>query len=348
MTAAYPSATNTYVPNQGATDMLTVNFSRNVKKFAVNKYAQILPVKQMRGYYNVITVEEAGRVLYADGRDMVWYDGSPWPERNDGTESFEFKQFTTIRYAPGFNLGDLTIEQTDWNILQTNLAIHTQRLMTLRTQQVWSALTNTGNYDASNFATVAAIPGNTGNWAQSTVSRQDIKRSLNYAFEQIQLGTLSAVQNDDIHQVFGPTVAAAVGESQEIADYLKSSPAALATIRGELPGGYASYNMPSMLYTYPVVVETTSKVTSNKGAATTARSFVADSTSAVMCSRVGALVSPTAGPSFTTCMIMSFQEMIVEQLSDVNNKRQLGRLIDNYKAVVTAPASGFVFVSPIG
>lgn len=347
MTAVYPSGSNTYVPSQAATNMLTINFSRNVNQFAVNKYIQILPVKQMTGYYAKITVEEAGRLVYADGRDMVWYDGSPWPERNDGTESFEFAQYFATRYAPGFNLGDLTIEQTGWDILNQHMGIHAQRLMTLRTQKAWTALTTTGNYDSSNYATVSAISGNTGTWAQSTVARQDIKRSLNYAFQQIQLGTLSAVKAEDLHLVFGPAVAEGIAESQEFAAYLAQSPAALAAFRGELPGGYSGgYNMPSKLYTYDTIVEDTAKVTTNKGVTTT-RAFVADSTRAVMTARVGSLVSPMAGPSFTTCMMMAYQEMLVETMADPNNKRQLGRVIDNYDMVVTAPASGFVFVTPV-
>ena len=47
MTAAYPSAQNTFIRDHDATNKMVIDFARNVNKFAVNKYTQTVPVKKI-------------------------------------------------------------------------------------------------------------------------------------------------------------------------------------------------------------------------------------------------------------------------------------------------------------
>ena len=71
MPAAYPSASNVFVRDHDASNKMVIDFARNVKKFAVNQYCQIIPVKKTAGLYLEMTVEEAGRILYTDMRDRL-------------------------------------------------------------------------------------------------------------------------------------------------------------------------------------------------------------------------------------------------------------------------------------
>ena len=250
---------------------LFVDFARTSSR-AINRYTQIQPVPKTSGLYTRMTIEEAGRVLYPDGRNFEWFDGSPAPTGADGLESFEMEPFYTKRRAFAIRLGDLTIDMADWKLMEQNMRIKAQQAMTLRTQLAVTALTTSANYanyagDTSHVMDVTTIAGASGSWADSTTARGDIQRSIETACEQILDDTLNGVNLDDLVLVISSALAAALTRSQEIKDYIKGSPDAFAQVRGELPGGNVHYGLPAKLFGVPVVVEATRKVTNKKGAA---------------------------------------------------------------------------------
>jgi len=346
MVAVYPTAHNTFTRTVDASNKLTIDFARNVKDFDVNKYVQVVPVKKVAGYYTEMTIEEAGRILYTDLRDRVWYDGQPAPEGNEHKESFEFKPFECTRYTFPFMLGNLLIEQADWNILAQHASIYARAAMTARTQLALTQLTTAANYAATHVMAVAAIPGNAGTWAQSTTARQDIRRSLTTAGEIILDDTLAAISLNDLQIVISSGLAANMTQSQEIVDYIKGSPDALAQVRGELPNDNVLYGLPGKLYGFPMVVEKTRKVTTRKGA-TTARSSILATATPFLAARPGALVGVADAPSFSTCMIFAYEEMTVEQKNDGDNRRTAGRVVENYDVKMVAPASGVLFTGAV-
>ncbi|HWA97910.1 MAG TPA: hypothetical protein VG713_05435 [Pirellulales bacterium] len=342
MTAAYPSAQNVFIRDHDGSNKMVIDFARNVNKFAVNLYTQVVPVKKIAGYYLLMTVEEAGRLLYSDLRNFVWYDGDEAPSGVDGTESFAWMPFKALRYAYPVQLGDLAIDQASWNILMGHTSIKCRQAMTARTQLAITTLTTTGNYDSSHVMDVTGISGNSGNWAQSTTARQDVKRSLITAAEKILDDTLGAVELDDLIVVINSALAGQLSETQEIVDHVKGSPDALAQVRGELPGRNTMYGLPDKLYGFPVVVEKTRKVTTRKGA-TTARSQVLPTATPFMCSRPGGLVGVADAPNFSTCVCLAQEEMTVETLRDTNNRRTRARVVENLVYKLVAPASGVLF-----
>jgi hypothetical protein len=323
---------------------MVVDFARNVKKFAVNRYTQVVPTPKIGGYYLQMTIEEAGRILHTDLRNFRWADAQPAPEGNEGTESHNFLPFEAVRYAYPFLLGDLTIEMASWNILAAHASIKARQAMTARTQLAINVLTTTGNYATGHFSAVSAISGNTGNWAQSTTARQDIKRSLQYAAELILDDTLAGVELDDLIVVISSGLAAKISRTQEIVDYIKGSPDALAQIRGELPGENTMYGLPSKLYGFPIVVEKTRKTTTMKGQ-TTARSAVLSDATAFMVARPGGLVGVADAPNFSTCVCFEQEAMTVESHRDALNRRTQGRVVDCLVYKMVAPTSGFLFTS---
>ena len=342
MPAVHPGPANTFVKSHDATNKMVIDYARNINKFAVNRYMQIIPVKKLAGYYLAITVEEAGRILYSDLRNFVWYDGMDAPMGKGDTETFTYLDFLCKRYAYPVLLGELTIEQASWDILAQQMSIKARQAMTARTQLAITAMTTSANYSASHVLDVTAISGNTGNWAQSTTARQDIKRSLQTGMEVILDDTLNAVEQEDIQLVINSALAKALTESQEITDYIKGSPEALAQIRGELPGKNTYYGLPDKLYGVNLVVEATRKVTTKKGA-TTAKSQVLPTATPFMCSRPGALVGTADAPNFSTGVIFALEEMTIETKRDSDNRRSIGRVVENIVPKVVAPASGILF-----
>jgi hypothetical protein len=344
---SFPGGYNTFVKSHEATNHLKIDFSRNVNSFPLNKYMQLLPVKKSTGYYLKLTVEEAGRILNPTTlSDFIWHDGEPRPERVEGQESFQWLEYRTTRYDFGFQLGDKSIDQASWDLLETHSRIKAQQAMTARTQAAINALTTSGNYDSTHVSAVASVSGNTGTWAQSTTQRQDIRRSILSAASIIKKDVLGVTKTGDLILVMGPDTAIAISECQEIIDHVKHSPQALGQIKGDLPGHNAEWNLPDHLYGVQIVVEDTVKTTTNKGA-TTSKGYVLGSGTAVLVSRPGDLVSPGEGPSFSTAMIFAYEEMTVETLRQVDHRRVSGHVVDDYAVVVTAPATGFLFTSAV-
>lgn len=344
MAAVLPSAHNVFVKSMDASNKLVVDYARNVNSFAVNRYCQIIPVKKIAGYYMEMTIEEAGRILHTDGRNFLWYDGEPAPDNVEGTEKFEFKDFRCERYAYGVPLGDLTVEGADWDILAQYASIKARQAMTMRTQLVVNALFTNTNFDSTHRLDATTISGNTGKWSESTTARQDIKRSLEVAAELILDDTLAAVDVADLVLVMSSSLAKAISLSQEIVDYIKGSPEALAQIRGELPGSNTIYGLPDKLYGFKLVVDPTRKVTSKKGG-TTVRAQVVTSTAAVLCARPGSLVGVAGAPNFSTVALFAQEEMTVETKRDDDNRRVKCRVVDTVAAKVIAPASGVYIAS---
>lgn len=341
MSAAFPGQFNTFLPNTAATKNLVIDFSRNPNKFALPKYVQYVPVKQNVGRYIEMTVEMAGRILNSDLSDLVWADNNDAPSGAAGQESFEFKGYLTQRYATAFQLGQMAVEQAEWDILAQHARIHAQRMMTARTVRVMAMVQNAANYAASNTAAVSAI--GTGKHDESTTARKDIKRSLDYAADIIRKNTLGAVEPKDLIFVCSPGYARKVAVSQELVDHIKGSTDALKEIEQGL-GPNSQYGLPSRLYGYEVRVEDSYKVTSRKGA-TRVAAPVMDDTKPFMCSRPGDLEGVEGSPSFSSITLFLKEEMTVESKHDKDNRNHKGRVVDDYDEVLTAPSATFLFTS---
>lgn len=351
----YPGPSNVYVPNHEASGRLVVDFARNPKDFAVNRYTQTVPVDQILGLFQQMTVEERGRMLTSTAAEYVFADGADAPLGAEGTESFIWQQFLATRYAYPFVIGQMTAQQATWDIISQHSGIMAQKAMTVRTQLAYTQLTTSGNYASGHVSTVfgGSITGTSGNWAQSTTARADIKRSLFFAFEKIMDDTLSGVTRmEDMVLVIGSAVAALIAESQEIIDYIKGSPDAYAAIRGDLPNQMTNrlYGLPADLYGFPLVVDVTRKVTSAKLATRAASAIFGGlgnigSLNAFMIARPGGLVGVAGAPSY--CFLHNFVyklfDMLVETKNDDDNKRIKGRVIDAFVMKVPAPQAGFWF-----
>jgi len=343
-TPQYPGYLNTYIPSHEATKKMVIDFARNINDFEVNQYCQIIPVDKMQGLYLEMTIEEAGRITQSDARNDLWADGAVAPEFRDSTESFIYKPYQCQRFAKGFVLGNLTVDQASWNIVAQHASIYARHAMTRRTQLVINELFTEARYDSSHVLDVTAdIANTTGNWEQSTTARQDIKRSLNTAMELILDDTLSAVNQKDMILVISSGLAAKLTECQEIVDYIKASPDALAQVRGELPGSNTMYGLPDTLYGYKLVVEKTRKVTTKKGAATQTKTAILGDDKAALVSRPGGLIGVADSPNFSTVVNFVQEEMTVETLTDPDNRRRIGRIVDTFVSKVVAPASGVIF-----
>jgi len=337
MAAAYPSGYNTFVPQFDASGQLVVEYSRNVKDFTLNDYITLTPVKKSIGYYLEINPEEAAKITDTDLSQFVFHDGNDAPTGIWNTESFEFKQFETKRYAFPYRLGYKAVEQADWQILASHAAIYAQLAMTARTQNVATLLTTSGNW-GTHTDTATNLGG--GKWDAGTTANPYIKKTINAVKQVIQKATLGALNvNKDLKLVLSPPLAVGMAESAEIHEYLKESPFAMEEIKGGTSNN-AMWGLPSQIYGMPICVDDTVKVTNKKGQ-TKATSYIYDGDSAIFVARPGGLTAPSGGPSFSTVHIFSYEEMTVESKDDPDNRRTDARIVEDYVPKLVSTASGY-------
>lgn len=351
MPATYTGPQTTYVPNFEASGRLTSNFSRNPKSFALNSYIQLQPVKQMTGFYRKRTVEEAGRIIDTGLSNFIWPDNADMP-RGMSHESDQYLQYLCKRYAYREQLGFQATEQSEYDIFAEYEAQLAQQAMTARTVKVLNLLTTAGNWSSAHNSDVQGdlITDTTGKWDASTTARQDIKRSLTYAAEEILDSTLAGVELNDLVLIISTSAARKISISQEIVDHIKGSPEALAQVRGELPGNNAIYGLPDKLYGFPVIIEKTRYVTSRKGA-TRSVSQAMPATSALMVSRPGGLVGVAGAPTFSTCVLFVYEKdggdlQVIREQDNWNKYTKLA-VIDNNDVELVADESGFLFTNAV-
>lgn len=348
MTAVLPGGNNTFVPSHEASGKLVVDYSRNVKKFAVNDYTKIVTAPQSVGYYLKCTIDEGGRVISDTALESLWQDGENAPGGRDGTGEHEYKAFTTQRRVFPFTLGDKAVNQATWDIVAQNAQRQAQKAMTVRTMLALNAVLTTGNHISTHVMDISAMTGNTGTWAASTSNRQDIHRSLDMARDQIILDSLGAIEDDELILVINPTLARQIAECQEIVEYLKGSPDALAQVKGELRGSNqnARFGLPNSLYGVELRVEKTVRVTSRKRA-TSAKSYVLPTATPFMVARPGSLEGTYGAPSFSAITGFMYEEMTTETKKDKDNRRTSGRIVEDYTYVLTAPEGAVMFQNAV-
>jgi len=325
---------NTYVPstNALATGALQVEFTRAVNTFPITKYAQIVPVNQMTGYYLRLNSDDNVRVT--DINEFAWPLGNDRPVGK--MNEHDFVSFTCSRFAYPFYIPNETVKQAAWDVVAQHARAKAQLAMTARSMRTATALTTSATFNAvgNYYATGTAISG--GAW--TAASGNNIQKGIQTALQRIALATGGAVRGEiDVMMVISPTIANSLSQTAEVRDYVKNYPAALPFLQGS--DTFAKYGLPPNLFGVQLVVDDSVKVTTKKGAASTTRSFVYGD-SAVFVSRPGGLVGVEGSTSFATCQIFAFEDMTVENWDDPKDRRIEGRVIDNSTAEVVAPVSG--------
>lgn len=328
------SGSSTYVPSLEASGGLIVNFSRNPSKFALNNYIGIRKVERDVGLYTYIDPDESARVINI--QDHVWNDGNDAPAQGKAeTSEFTFKQYNTTRYAYPVTLGYKTVSQASWDLIAQHAAVMAAKAMTARTIRVLNALANASW--GSNTDTATNVGG--GLWGSATTTNLYIQKSIQSMVQTVHKGTNGVVGIDDLQLVINPAVAQVMSQTDEIHQYMKSSPFALPVLEGRQFS--AMWGIPMYYAGVKIVVEDTVKVTSRK-TATRSASYALDSNTAYLIGRPEGLNSGNGvGPTFNTVTLFAFTEFEVEARDDPNNRRHEMRVVEDTAEVVTAPISGY-------
>jgi hypothetical protein len=354
---AFPGVANTWVPSWEATGQV-IGFCMDPKKFKCNQYLTFRPAKKMTGLFLELDSSQFIRVPTDD--EYAWPDGAERPNGNNNLMGFDFREYSCQRRDFPVTIGNLTLEQTDWPIL----AIHSQMVMSQAmvslTRRSLNVLETSGNYPASNVATATALNGGLWTLANLTAANAYIRRAFNAVVTAILASTNSVVRPENVCAVLPPAIAQRISESDEIRDYLKQSPFALAQVRGDEPSANgALYNLPDQLYGVNVVVEDARVETARKGA-TSAAAFLKNGNTIVFTSKQEVIKGDFVGdkstlPNFSTYQVFYYGEqgvtdavsgqLVIETWDDVRNKRKEIHVVQNTAERMVAGGSGFLLTN---
>jgi len=343
---------NTFVPTfSAATGQIQIEFTRSPNKFAITRYAQLVPVQQMAGFFLRIDEEETARVVTV--QDQLWPLGE---DRPTGINSdFDFVAYSCARYQASFHIPQESARQAQWDIVASHARIAAAKMMTHRCFRAASVISTDTSYPAANRYTGFAAGNLAGHYTTATAlvngnvlgstpafSAQDLFRT---AAEKIVLSTNGAVGPSDICAVMNPITARLFAETAGVQDYVKNYPAALNFLQGDAQ--FATYGLPSQMFGINVVVDDTVRVTNRKGSTKAVEFFYGTSSAPgiAFVSRPGGMVG-NEGPSFSTVTVFAYEDMSVETLEDPWNRRIRGSVTDNSAIEITAPLAA-VYVADL-
>lgn len=333
---------NTYIKDHAATGKMIVGYSRNPKEFAINKYVQIRKVGKDKGYYLQVNQFNAARIVASNLNEFVWPDGMPRPVMNNNGVEFRWADYETIRRNFGHPLGKKATDQADFDLVGLQEDELSFKAMLSRSIQTQAVLANSANYDAGHRADVTTISGS-GLWSAALSTAPYIQNAINFACNRILLDTVGKVKKENLTLSFNPNTANKIAATQELRDHIKQSPQALEQVRGS--GAFSQWGLPDMLYGINIQVDDTVKVTSPRGASTVTAEYAMPDAVAYITSRVGGLIAPRGGPTFSSLTCFAYEEMTVERKVDTDDRLTLNNVVDDVVVVMTAPASTFALLN---
>lgn len=348
MAYAFPSSTNVFIPNttsvnQGVTADLVVNFSRNIKTFALNQYSKLIPVRKNQGYYKRMAVGQQAKAQWSDTRNFLWQPGQGRPSGNWNKMGFSNFPWLTLRYAYDTTLDQLEIDLADYQIQPIHVAMLAQQAMTNRTKQAISVLTNANNWASTHTTNCTALVG--GKMSAGTATNPYIMQAIQKMAVQINTDTTGAVGLEDLSIVMNPNTAKSLAQTQEIRSYLSNQVNAILFLQGKAPTKAQMYNLPdTTLYGVKYFIEDAVQDTGASAVAsddTANLSYVLPDGVVIMLGRPGDLPGQEGATDFSTLTGFFLEEMTTETFNDPKNRLVELSVVENFTYALTAPLSGY-------
>lgn len=342
----YPGGSNTYIPSWEATGLL-IKYTRNPAYFRINRYVKDIKVKNDQGYYLTLGGDDPYRVVSIN--DYIWEDSVDAPGGRQERQAFGFLPYRTARYCFPFSLGRKSVQQAEWPVLAEHAAMMAAKAMTVRTMLNTTLATTNANWSGqwgTNYGNAA------GSWSTSTVAQSYIQNTINTACIAIEQASGGIVTDEEALQItINPTNARNyVAVSPEYKQYIQGSPDALAAITDQRNPN-RKYGLAPFLYGLRLVVENAIVVSTPKPGnvptqPTTVRSYIWPAAQAVISSKPEGIVATDEQTlDFSTFCFRFYEQMTTEQKSDADNRREVGRVVEDYTVSLQAPQTGYLINS---
>lgn len=339
----YPGGSNTYIASWEATGLI-IKYTRDPSFFRLNRYGKDVKVPKDTGYYLALSGDDPYRVVTTN--DFLWGDSADAPGARDQRQGFGFQPYRTARYCYPFSLGRKSVTQAEWPILAEHAAMQACKAMTVRTLLSQQLLTTTANWTGTWGTNTGAT---SASWSGSTTVTVVIQNDINNALIIVEQATGGIVADEDaLSLVLNPILARGVAKSLEMRDYIKGSPDALAAIT-DYRNPNRKYGLAPYLYGLSLTVENAVVVTTPKSGnvptpPAQTRSYIWPTANPLICSKPRGIVAPEEQTlDYSTFALRFFEQMTVEQKSDPDNRREVGRVVEDYTVTLQAPQTGYLF-----
>jgi len=339
----YPGGSNTYIPVWEATGLI-IKYTKTPQYFRINRYVKDMKVPKDQGYYLTLSGDDPYRVLNVN--DYLWEDSTDAPGGRQERQGFGFQPYRTARYCFPFSLGQKSVDQAEWPIVAEHAAMAAAKAMTVRTMLMEQIAVTTGNWTGTwgtNFGAVSA------SWSASTTTLNTIQKDINTAMIAIEQATGGIVSDEEaLHITLNPTLGRGISVSGEYKTYIQGSPDALAAITDQRNPN-RKYGLAPFLYGLGLVVENSIVVTTPKSGnvpspPSQSRSYIWPTANVMISSKPSGLTaSDTQTLDFSTFAMRFYEQMTTEQKSDPDNRRTVGRVVEDYVVTLQAPQTGYLF-----
>lgn len=341
----YPGGSNTYIPSWEATGLL-IKYTREASYFRINKYAKDIKVPKDQGFYLTLSGEDPYRVVSIN--DYLWEDSADAPGGRQERQAFGFLPYRTARYCFPFSLGRKSVQQADWPILAEHARMAACKAMTVRTQLNTTVATTAAGW-AGPWGNNYAAASNVWSTSPGGAGTCYIQNDINTGMIQIERASGGIVTDEDgLYFTVGPVLARGIAVSPEYRGYIQGSPDALSSLTDHRNPA-RKYGLAPQLYGLWLVVENAVRVTTPKpgnvpSPPSDSRSYIWPSTNAMISSKPqGFSAEGEQALDFSTLAFRFFEQMTTESKSDPDNRREIGRVVEDYVCRLQAPQTGFLF-----
>ncbi len=338
----YPGGKNTYIPSWEATGLI-VKYTRDQTKFRINKYLKDIKVPKDQGYYLTLSAQDPYRVVSIN--DYLWEDSADAPGGRQERHGFGFMPYRTARRCYPFNLGRKSVELAEWPILAEHAAMAACKAMTVRTIINTTLATTSGNWSGTGFTNTS---GASGAWTTSSTSQNYVQIDINTAMIAIEQASGGIVTDEEaLNITMNPTLARGVAKSGEYKTYIQGSPDALAAITDQRNPN-RKYGLAPYLYGLALVVENAIRVSTPKpgnvpSPPADTKGYIWPTASVVISSKPTSITSEGEQTlDFSTFAARWYEQMTVESKSDPDNRREVGRVVEDVAYVLQAPQCGYL------
>ncbi len=336
-------------------------FLSGSQRFKFWDYVAARPATKVVGVY--CKVDSTQFTWIPNLEAFVWADGQPRPQGEDNRLPFTFPEYSTQRYNIAVPYGKRTLSNSDIPLLAITAQQVMSQIMVLMNKSILTVLDNASNWGTST-ADANTLNGGVGNWSTATSANLAIKQTFNAVAQKVSLFTNTVVGKSRLKCVIGTDAAKAIAASNEMADFLKQSPFAMAQVRGDdAQAKWSQYGLPNVLYGVDLVIDDGVITTQRQGDPSRTQAYLKDSTKALFMTvaektdgdQVGGKGETTFNPSTFHLFQYTGAEdgekriggTVLETWDDVRNKRIETHVVSDFCPMLVAPESGYCVTNVI-
>lgn len=342
MAAVYPGGNDTFIPTLDLSGNLMIGFSRNVKKYPVNRYVSLTPVKKSYGEYLYFQPSDNARLLNLPHNNK-WAGGSNRPVSTSAARGFEPRLFTTTRYSYTVELDQRAIDLANWPVLKRNTEELAKDAMVARAYRCATLMFDSTQYDSTHVKTATVLGGGFLDGGNTADAR--ILRALTEADLLIQNDTGGRVTPGELSVLMNHNTAVKLSRSRELREYVMQQEEAHKQITLSKDSYNAAYYLPDVLYRHNVVVESLQYNSNPREDATQTFTPVVPDNSMLVFLREGDLESEEGEASYSTCHQFVYEDLNVEVWPDNKHRKVEITVTDETDERIVAPVTAVLITN---